>query len=274
MIQSNFIQANGIHLHYWRTGGNKPQVVLLHGIAGRGQNWTPFMEALQDDYDCIAPDARGHGLSEAPEQGYTYGHYMADAAGLIEALHLNRPVAIGHSMGGAVATALAASHPNLVRALVVEDPAWVREPGQTLEERRATAIAWRAGLLVFQANSDAEMIADQRARSPRWSDADLALWAAGIRQTHIRAMDNAESVPVDWRQALTMIQCPVLLVMGDASKDIFITPEQAQEARALGRDVRIAPIKDAGHSIRLDNPTDYLDAVWAFLRAVTHPAST
>ena len=63
--------ANGIRNHYYRTGGDKPPLLLVHGFTDNGLCWTRLARVLQRDYDIIMPDARGHGLSEAPEGGYT-----------------------------------------------------------------------------------------------------------------------------------------------------------------------------------------------------------
>ena len=68
--QSGDVTVNGLRLHYTRTGGAKPPVVLAHGFSDDGLCWTPVAEALEADYDVIMVDARGHGRSEAPEQGY------------------------------------------------------------------------------------------------------------------------------------------------------------------------------------------------------------
>ena len=58
--------ANGIRLHYYRTGdGTKPAVVLCHGFSDSGLCWTPVARQLEADYDVIMLDARGHGLSES-----------------------------------------------------------------------------------------------------------------------------------------------------------------------------------------------------------------
>lgn len=100
-------EANGINIHYMRTGGYKPPLVLLHGLTGSGACWTPLARTLESDYDVIMPDARGHGKSSAPLHGYLYRDHASDVIGLIEALELAAPVLLGHSMGGMTAAVVA-----------------------------------------------------------------------------------------------------------------------------------------------------------------------
>jgi pimeloyl-ACP methyl ester carboxylesterase len=66
--QQGNIETGGLRLHYTRTGGAKPPVVLAHGFSDDGLCWTPVARALQAEYDVIMVDARGHGQSAAPEQ--------------------------------------------------------------------------------------------------------------------------------------------------------------------------------------------------------------
>src|ERR1700719_2990387 len=119
---SGDVGANGIRLHYYRTGGDKPPIVLSHGATDDGLCWTRVARALEADYDVIMPDARGHGLSEAPEEGYTAQARAADLAGLIGALELQKPAVGGHSMGAMTTFYLAATRPALVRCAILEDP--------------------------------------------------------------------------------------------------------------------------------------------------------
>jgi len=101
-FKDDFIEANGIRQHYWRTGNRtKPALVLCHGITDNGLCWTPVARALEADYDVIMLDARGHGLSDAPESGYATADLAADLAAFIHALDLEKPAVLGHSMGGA-----------------------------------------------------------------------------------------------------------------------------------------------------------------------------
>ncbi|WP_246779671.1 alpha/beta fold hydrolase [Rhizobium sp. BK313] len=94
-------QANGIDIHFLRTGGDKPPLVALHGLIGSGACLSPVARTLKGDFDVILPDARGHGQSSGPVSGYSYPELAADVIGLIEKLALDQPILLGHSMGGA-----------------------------------------------------------------------------------------------------------------------------------------------------------------------------
>src|SRR2546430_2340541 len=77
----DFVEANGIHQHYYRTGGEKPQLVLLHGFEEAAICWLRVAKALEHDYDIIMIDARGHGLSDRATSGFTPELLTEDAAG-------------------------------------------------------------------------------------------------------------------------------------------------------------------------------------------------
>jgi N-formylmaleamate deformylase len=119
--QSGYVETNGLRLHYTRTGGEKPSIVLAHGITDAGPCWTPVAEALATEYDVIMVDARRHGRSGAPGRGYGPAEQAQDLAGVITGLELNRPAVLGHSMGAATALVLAGAHPNLPGAILLED---------------------------------------------------------------------------------------------------------------------------------------------------------
>jgi N-formylmaleamate deformylase len=98
--QEGYVRVNEVNLHYHRTGHDKPTILLAHGIADNGLCWTRLALALEDRYDLVLYDARGHGFSDQPGD-YSLESHVADAIGLITALKLNQPILLGHSMGGA-----------------------------------------------------------------------------------------------------------------------------------------------------------------------------
>src|SRR5689334_12675033 len=122
------INANGITIHYYRSGGDKkPSILLLHGITDSGQCWPRVAVDLEGSYDTIMTDARGHGHSSASTE-FSTALLADDAAAVIRALGLEKPYVWGHSMGAITAATLAATYPDLVRSVVLEDPPLRDEP--------------------------------------------------------------------------------------------------------------------------------------------------
>lgn len=127
---SRYVMANGIRLHYWRTPGGrrldghtKPIIVLAHGYADCGLSWWYAMHELTDLFELIALDARGHGLSDPPAPTTPADAQAEDIAAVIRELGLVKPIVMGHSMGAAATMWFAARHPDVPRAVVLEDPA-------------------------------------------------------------------------------------------------------------------------------------------------------
>ena len=85
------VQANGITIHYYRTGGdNKPSILLLHGITDSGQCWPHVAHDLEGSYDVIMTDARGHGHS-GTSADFSIALLADDAAAVIRVLGLEKP---------------------------------------------------------------------------------------------------------------------------------------------------------------------------------------
>ena len=123
-VKSGYV-ANGpdLQLNYLEWGDpSAPVVVLLHGLLGVAYNFRTTAEALQDRYRVISLNVRGHGDSgPSPERAYNFDLWATDVHALVSALELDRPVLIGHSMGGRIAYVTAARYPDDTRGIVVVD---------------------------------------------------------------------------------------------------------------------------------------------------------
>ncbi len=268
--QSGYMEANGIRLHYHRTGGDKPPVVLAHGVTDDGMCWTPVAEALEQEYDVVMVDARGHGRSDAPEQGYGPLEQAEDLAGVIAGLGLERPAIIGHSMGAATALVLAGTYPDLPRTVLLEDPPpwWAdsREGAPGAEKRQVGRSAWMSGI---KRKTRDELIGEQRSQTPGWSDAELAPWADAKLRVSLNVLDVFRSdnpSRVDWAATLRRITCPTLLITADPSQGAITTEQSASALRALVPQLRVEHIPDAGHNIRRDQFDRFMAVVRTFLR--------
>jgi N-formylmaleamate deformylase len=264
--QSGFVESNGIRVHYTRTGGAKPPLVLAHGFSDDGLCWTPVAEALAPDYDVIMVDARGHGRSEGPEEGYTPAELAEDLAGVISALGLERPAVLGHSMGAATTMGLAGARPDLVGKILLEDPpaGWMPAsdppPGNTEWQNRM-----RQWIVELKRKTRDEMIAEGRARSPGWSDAELGPWADSKLRLSFNVLNRGAAKPNEWVTVLRRISAPALLITGDAERGALVSPEAAAALTELVPQLRVVHIPEAGHSIRRDQPGAYLEVVRSFL---------
>ncbi len=265
--QSGTIQANGIRLHFTRTGGDKPALVLVHGVSDDGLCWTPLAQVLAPDYDVIMLDARGHGQSDAPDSGYDLVTLAGDLHGAVQALGLARPLVLGHSLGAVTTLVIAGLYPATPRAIVLEDPPawWVRSPGSDFADR---AVGMKEWALRLKGQTREEIIAAGRADNPLWSEAELAPWADSKLSFSLNAIQGIFSSRhlggVVWDELLPRVTCPVLALTADLTRGA-LTPIGVDRLKALVPHVRVEQIAGAGHSIHREQFERYVDVVRAFL---------
>src|SRR5579859_4634704 len=120
--REGWVDNAGVRLHYWDWPGAEPAMLCMHGITANGRYWDSLAEQLNGRQRLIAVDLRGRGLSDKPPAGqYGWDQHAADMAAVLRALELGSAIAVGHSLGGYVATLLAAREPGLISRLVVVD---------------------------------------------------------------------------------------------------------------------------------------------------------
>lgn len=255
------IRANGVTLHYERSGGPKHPVVLLHGLAGNGACWTPLARFLEVEYDVVMPDARGHGKSGSPLFGYRYEDHANDVLELIRGVGLVDPVLLGHSMGGMTAAVAASRAVEPIRGLILVDPTFLDPPRQR-EVRDSDVAEQHRRLLGLDQR---ELSAQLRARHPSRTSEIVDLLASARLQTRMSAFDVLTPPNPEYRQLLRAIRIPILLVLGDAG---VVSPEAAQELQDLNSRVRVEKIEGAGHGVPYDQPERLVALVRSFLHSV------
>lgn len=273
---SGDVIANGIRIHYHRTGGDKPPLVASHGFSDNGLCWTRVAQVLEKDYDVIMPDARGHGLSEAPEGAYTARVHAADLAGLIQALDLGKPALMGHSMGAATTATTAANYPNLVACAILEDPPWFgpdsSRASASPQERHVLAEERRVRIERFKEMTHAQVVqaghADQE--HPTWDEIEFGPWAEAKQQMSLNVFRGSQGRGIQelrgrWQEIVPQIQCPTLLITADPEKGAIITPQIAQQVAQMNDKLQVIRLAGAGHNIRREGFDPFVQAILGFL---------
>jgi pimeloyl-ACP methyl ester carboxylesterase len=256
---SGVCEANGIRIHYLRTGGARPPVVLLHGLMGSGACWTLLARALEGEFDVVMPDARGHGDSSAPDHGYRYDDLASDVAGLVRGLELSRPVVLGHSMGGMTAAVMASRGAAMIRGLILVDPTFLSPARQREVHESDVAEQHRCALGLQKAG----LVAQARARHPHRSPEIIELQAEARLRTRMAAFEVLTPPNPEYRVVVSAIDVPGLLVIGN---DPVVTLEMATELRRLNPRMRIEQVQDAGHGLPFEQPERLAEVVLPFLR--------
>lgn len=261
------MKANGVRLHYYRTGGhngnNKPPLVIVTGVTDMGIGYAPVARALQGNYDVIMYDKRGHGHSEKPETGYTFEAHAADLLDLITALDLESPRVLAHSGGAAAATIVAAAHPDLMAGLVLYDPCWGSGWGGWQKSVEGLT-RWFNHTISL---SEDELRIEGQKENPTWGEEELDYHVASKIEVSPAVVQTFDQPEPRWREALPKITCPLLLLTGDPEHG-FITPGDVQAMSDLWRNGRVVQIAGAGHMVHYDAHAPFVEAVEAFLAEI------
>jgi N-formylmaleamate deformylase len=262
---SGFVSVNGIQLHYHRTGGQKPPILFLHGLTDTGLCWSGLVQGLEAKFDCIMVDGRGHGLSDAPADGYDMPNLSRDVIGFLDTLGLAKVGIIGHSIGGRLGALLAANYPERVQALVLEDPAWVDTDVES-EEFLVFAGRWKNDVIRRRSLSAEALRSEGQGEIGKWAEVDKEAWVQSKLQVSPNVIQEITLPYPAWQETVRLIQCPMLLFRPNTNIGGIVTEAMTAELLAIKADVQIQYLDKAGHSIRRDCPEEFLEILLPFLR--------
>ena len=271
--QGRCATGDNASLRWFRSGGDGPPLLLVHGFTDNALYFSRAAEMLANDWDVVAYDARGHGGSDRATDTFDDALRVSDLLAVVDALGLERPAMMGHSMGASTIALAVAATPGIARAVVLEDPAWWETPIPATDEdaaqqeaiRRSGNTAWRDWVAWMQQAPHDEALAARRSDSPLWSEDDIALSLDSRMEVQLDLFEHFPSVRAPWRTVVPLIDCPTLLVLGDNAAGAIITPELATEASTSNPLIISAHIGGAGHAIRYDQFEPFMGAVVAFL---------
>jgi pimeloyl-ACP methyl ester carboxylesterase len=256
------VNTNGMKTHYYRTGGDKPPFILLHGASDNGLCWARVAEALSVQYDVIMPDALGHGLSDRLGPDFTFRQHTEQVAGLVQVLNVNNPVIMGHSMGGHTAMNVAIDYPDIPRAIIFED-SWGAPP--QLENKEDPGKALRQQSTKLRQLSLEKIIEEGKKQNPSWPDEEFPHWAKAKQQFDTSLFSGQVFNPRLYNEPAPDIKCPTLLIYSDAGIVSEATARRAAEVWKSDKPFRAVQIKGAGHNIRREQYTAFMRALTGFL---------
>lgn len=269
--QGQTIQANGISFHVEEHGSGAP-VLLLHGWPDSAYLWRnqmPFLVA--NGFRVIAPDMRGLGRSDRPEDvtSYALPNVVADVAGILDALGLESAHVVGHDWGAAVAWLTAALKPERVKKLVAIS---VPHP-LTPRTMRQNEMAWYQLFFQFAGVAEATIQCDDWAwlRDLLRGDGDLERYIEDLSRP------GALAASLNWYRAnvaprmpgspvqLPQVKAPTLGIW--STNDHYLQGERVEKSGTyVAGPWRYEQIEGASHWIPLDAPDRLNELLLEWLR--------
>jgi pimeloyl-ACP methyl ester carboxylesterase len=282
------LRVRGLETHLTRWGPPPsiyaPPVLLLHGWLDVGDTFQFMVDAFKKDWPIVAPDWRGFGRSEWPQEGYGFTDYLADLDALMDVISLGEPVRIiGHSMGGNIANHYAGLRPERVRCVVnLEGFGLPRTTSDTPPKRlRKWLDQIKSPTLEKTYNSFEQFAAVIKHRYPRFSEEAAAFvaraWGALDADDRVRQVadprhhwatpvlykrDDSEAI---WRE----IRAPLMMMVGEKSDYLprLGVDGTFDALRAAFDGVEIVSVADAGHMLHIERAAVVAPLIEAFLDA-------
>ncbi|MEO1135125.1 MAG: alpha/beta fold hydrolase [Pseudomonadota bacterium] len=252
---------------YYEVLGEGPPLLLIAGLSSDGASWGPVAPSLAKSFTLIMPDNRGAGRTR--DKGAISIDAMArDCAALLDHLSITQAHVLGHSMGGAIAMALASTAPDRVHRLaltatsaktpartisVIDSLLALREAGVKDEIWLRAFFHWLFAPAFFENGAAVDAaIALAIAYPHAQSTADMR------RQVDaIRAFDASQSP--------ARLKAPTLVLMGE--DDLMLPPEVVTAGFHAAPNKQVETLAGAAHSLHWDQPTAFTAAVSAFFRS-------
>jgi pimeloyl-ACP methyl ester carboxylesterase len=266
------VEVAGRSMNVIDTGGDKPPLLLIHGLGGVWQNWLLTIPAFMETHRVVAPDLPGFGASEMPVGRISIQGYARVIDELCNTLGIDAPIVVGNSMGGFIGAELALTYPTRVQKLVLVSAAGLsveylaKEPLMTigrLMSVTATRAGAQAGILIRRPRLR-RVFLQLVVRYPEKLSLPLAseLVRGGSSPGFVGGLDAVLTYKI--RERLSEIEVPTLIVWG--RNDILVPVGDAARFRELiGENARAVIFEDTGHLSMLERPSRFNELLADFI---------
>jgi pimeloyl-ACP methyl ester carboxylesterase len=276
-----FVVRDGLRLHYRDYSGadDRPPILCLHGLTRNARDFAEFAERYSPAFRVLALDFRGRGASEYDPQPMRYNPltYADDVIELLDALHIDRAIFVGTSLGGLVTMTVAAKAPQRIAATVLNDI------GPDVDARGIDRILSYVGNDTRSGNWDEAaraIAANYGAAFDRYTHEDWVKMAqrncrednGEIRFDYDMAIaepfkTSGPTPRVDLWPLIDVLASKPLLIIRGAKSDLLST-ETLAGMQARGADVKVAVVEGVGHAPELNEP-EAVAAIDDFLASLT-----
>lgn len=261
-IYRNIAKLKSINMFYFDTKTEGPTILCLHGRWGRAETWFDFIQHYGKQYRIIAPDQRGHGLSDKPISKYTPEEMAEDIIELLDFLKVDSVILAGHSMGGRVAGYLTALHPKFVKALAILDKSasGPAKPNMLpLDQIPAIDPLTKGWPLPFSSLNEAMSFIKQAANS----DLEYQYFMNSLIETvegyqmmfSSQAMAANIAYDENWFHLLPEIKCLVLLIRAKGSESV--SDEDFIKMQSLIPNCLAHEMSYPDHNVHLGNKEEF-----------------
>ena len=233
---------------------HRPPVLLIHGAGGTHLDWPAELRRLPEA-NAIAPDLPGHGRSTGSVFN-TVGAYAAALIDLLDSLKLTQVIALGFSMGGAVAQVMALHHPSRVAGVILLATSAKMHVDPTITDGLQSDYNTTLQTLIDKqwAEDAGEQV--KRLSLRRLQEIDPAALRGDYQAVH----------GFDVRDRVAQINVPTLILSGTA--DRITPPADSDDLNEQIANSRLVKIDGGGHLVALEQPQAVADAVQAWLMEV------
>lgn len=242
-------------VHYLRRGSGEP-LLLIMGMSGNHLAWgDPFLDELAGDFDVVAFDNRGMGLSDWATEPFTIADLADDTAALLDALEIESAHVLGISMGGMIAQELALAHPERVRTLTL-GATYCGGPGSRITspaiiQRLAAGMLSEDRELALRTGYEVNLSAAYRADASRYAPFRdmVATYPAAVEVIMLQAQAAQAH---DASARLASITAPTLVIHG--TEDEMLEVVNGEQIASLVPGARLERLDGVGHMFWWEQP--------------------
>ncbi|MDH3641058.1 MAG: alpha/beta hydrolase [Gammaproteobacteria bacterium] len=263
--------ANGTRLRYLKRPGAGAVVVMLHGITDTADSYRPCIASIGADACLYVLDHRGHGHSSKPDDRYTTDAYADDVRAFIPTVSDAPVLLAGHSLGGLVAVQVAATAPELVSSLLLEDPPlyFVNAITDVYQAIFTGTIGVASSIQDGSKTRDdwfnvMKELPDPFTGEPStMSEQQVRERVDAVALMKPKAMADALDGALKWDTDATLqrVQCPVHLLTGNPTLGAVIAEGEAARVADVIDDLTHAHFDDVGHLLHQERPEQYAQLV-------------